>query len=80
MRARAGSLLRRLANRVDPDGALAASGLSFTFEDGRGFVLRGEPGVHKMSDRRDPGCELLYIRREYDRAHTQSGREGGRTL
>ncbi len=66
MRARIGRLLRGWADRIDPDGWPQPSGLSFTFENGRGAVLHGELGSHGP---RVKGCPLYRIgEAEYARA------------
>ncbi len=49
MRARIGTLLRRVANRLDPSGEPRPSGLSFTYENGIGMVLHGELGCHRAT-------------------------------
>ncbi len=41
-----GGILRRVANRLDPSGEPRPSGLSFTFERGKGAVMHGELGCH----------------------------------
>ncbi len=68
MRARIGRLLRRWADRIDDTGAPKHTGLSFTYENGRGMVLHGEFGSIKAS-RDIKGCSLWRIGEEdYDRA------------
>lgn len=56
--------MRRLADRIDPDGAPRAIGWSFTFERGEGIRFR--------DDRR--GCRLWYLGELDDRekAHTEA--------
>lgn len=70
---RIATMLHRLADRVDPAGEARLSGLSFTFEPGRGSTLHGELGVHPITHPH-PGCPLLYYPAMYDRAHTEAGR------
>lgn len=67
MRARIGRLLRRWADRIDPDNEIRLSGLSFTFEANRGSVVHGELGVHRAGTK---GVPLLYRPEDYDKAWT----------
>lgn len=63
IRTRIGRLLRKYADRVDPDGAPRMMGASFTFERGRGLVWN--------EDRR--GCPVAYLGvTDYERAHTEA--------
>lgn len=63
VRSRVGRVLRRLAERVDPDGAPRGGGYSFTFENGIGIVFR-EDGR---------GCPLWYLSKaDYERAHDEA--------
>jgi hypothetical protein len=61
--------LRRFADRIDRDGAPKAIGLSFTFEPGRGVVVHGQAGIHRIGQ---PGCPLYYLNdQDYLRAHAE---------
>lgn len=55
-------LLRRIADRIDPDGAPQITHLSFTFEEGEGIRYR-EDGK---------GCPIAYFPEDYERAHEES--------
>lgn len=70
-RARIGWRLRCWADRIDPGGAfraLTADRRTFTFEDGRGLVFRGD----------GQGCPLWYLAHDYELAHEES--DTNRTL
>ncbi len=56
--------LHFFADRLDPDMAFRhASGLSFTLEQGQGFVLRAD----------GKGCPVWYYgHADYDRAHSEA--------
>ena len=60
---------RRMANVIDPEGQPRLSGLLFTFEDGIGHVLHGEPGMHRVQSQ---GCPLMYFEEHYDRAFAEA--------
>lgn len=63
MRSRIGKFLRRVADRIDYQGAPRGTGFSFTIETGEGLRVR-EDGK---------GCGLWYLgNAEYDRAHTEA--------
>ncbi len=64
-------LFRRAADRMDPANAPRATGLSFTFEPGRGVVVHGaNRSLSYNYDR--PGCPLYYIgESSYLRAHSE---------
>lgn len=56
--------LRYWADRIDRHGAPKRTHLSFTFEHGRGLVVRGD----------QRGCPIWYYGDEdYQRAHTEAG-------
>lgn len=66
VRAWIGRRLRRLADRLDVHGAPRHTGMSFTIEHKRGWVLR-EDGR---------GCPLWYLGEDdYELAHTQADTE-----
>lgn len=61
--ARLARRLRRIADRIDDDGAPRATSWSFTFENREGIRFR-EDGR---------GCRLWYLgRTDYERAHTEA--------
>lgn len=60
---RTAALLRRVADRIDHEGAPKLTRWSFTFERGRGLVFR--------EDKR--GCPVAYLGdKDYGRAHAES--------
>lgn len=59
MRRRTATLLRRLADRLDPGGQNRAPGFTFTIRQGEG--LR----IHPWGNQ---GCPLWYIERDYHNA------------
>ena len=59
MTRRLASMLRRLADRLDPDGQMRAPGLSFSFRDRVGIVFH----------RDERGCPLWYRAGDYGQAH-----------
>jgi hypothetical protein len=60
--------MRRYADRLDRANAPMATGLTFTFEPGRGVVVHGAFSYNH--DR--PGCPLYYIGEDaYMKAHTE---------
>ncbi len=63
--------LRDFADRIDPANAPRSTGLSFTFEPGRGVVIHGvNRNLSYNHDR--PGCPLYYIgETSYMRAHSE---------
>lgn len=65
-----GERLRRLADRIDDDGAPRYMGYSFTFERGVGIVFR-QDGTVRMEDHK--GCPLMYRNRaDYELAHERA--------
>ncbi|MFY1595463.1 hypothetical protein [Micromonospora sp. WMMD737] len=62
LRRRLARRLRFLADRIDYDGALVHSSMSFTFEDRVGIRLRHD----------GHGCPLSYRPADYQRAHDES--------
>jgi hypothetical protein len=65
-RARVGAWLRKWADRIDDDHAPRRSGISFTFEEGRGIVTNQEAR----------GCPLWYLSSaDYERAHDEAETE-----
>lgn len=63
--ARLAAYYRRLADRIDHQGAPKLSHLTFTFEDGVGIVFRDD----------GHGCRLAWLGDgEYERAHEEAGR------
>jgi len=62
-RPRIADWLRRIADRLDPDGAFRCTGMSFTFEDHRGLVTNWQ----------GRGCPLWYRNKaDYERAHAEA--------
>jgi hypothetical protein len=56
-------LLRRIADRIDDDGAPKCMSYSFTFERGEGIRFRDD----------GKGCRLAYLGKDdYERAHTEA--------
>jgi hypothetical protein len=56
-------LLRRIADRIDPDGAHGGIGWSFTFENREGIRFRDD----------GKGCPLWYLgEADAERAHTEA--------
>ena len=54
--------MRRLADRIDPDGAPRYTGYGFTFEPRRGIQFHAD----------GRGCPLWYLgKADYERAHTE---------
>lgn len=63
-RARVAWWLRCWADRLDPDSAPRALGMSFTFEDRTGIVFRDD----------GRGCPLWHLgHADYERAHDEAG-------
>jgi hypothetical protein len=61
--------LRDFADRIDRAGAPKATGFSFTFEPGRGAVVHGTSGIHRVGQ---PGCPLYYLNdQDWLRAHSE---------
>ncbi|MFI7691755.1 hypothetical protein ACIBQ6_21990 [Nonomuraea sp. NPDC049655] len=54
--------LRKWADRLDDSGAIKRAHTSFTFETGKGKVLR-EDGK---------GCPLYFVQSDYERAHAEA--------
>lgn len=77
MRPRIGGLLRRVANRLDPSGEPRSSGLSFTFENGKGMVLHGGLGCHGPTTK---GRTLWLIDTDEDRAWSDADDRPPRVL
>lgn len=64
LRARLAFYCQVVAARISPEtGPRSMGGVTFTFEDGLGMVIR--------TDHR--GCPLWYMSEDYERAHDQSG-------
>jgi hypothetical protein len=62
--ARLAGFARRIADRVDPDGAVRLTHVTFTFEDGIGIMFRDDAR----------GCRVAYLgTAEYERAHDEAG-------
>lgn len=59
---RTGAWLRRLADRIDHDGAVQRSSWSFTFEQHLGIVFNED----------DAGCPLWYFTADFPRAHDET--------
>lgn len=65
-RAWVGALLRTWADRIDYDGAVKRTGLSFTFEHRQGVRLRQD----------GRGCPVYYMgETDYQRAHDEADTE-----
>lgn len=54
--------LRMWADRIDDNGAIKRAGVSFTFERGKGQVVRTD----------GKGCPLYFIQSDYERAHDEA--------
>ncbi|MBN6054542.1 hypothetical protein JYK22_21550, partial [Nonomuraea sp. RK-328] len=54
--------LRKWADRVDDSGAIKRAHVSFTFERGKGQVVRDD----------GRGCPLYFVQSDYERAHSEA--------
>ena len=69
LKERAGWRLRRLADRIDPANTPRHTGASFTFEHGRGVVLRWD----------GRGCPIWYLSEaDHGRAYSEAESDWGR--